>query len=78
MIKNNEKIERAIQQAKVKSNEKLEKALQYAKVSNQIEGKNVSDEVIDLVRALHTNQITKEEFDEEVMRRINSKYKENN
>ena len=58
------------------SNEKLEQALKYAKVTNQIEGKNVSDDVIDLVRQLHTNQITKKEFDEEVMRRLNAKYGE--
>lgn len=59
-----------------KYNEKLEQALKYAKVTNQIEGKEVSNEVIDLVRDLHTNQITKKEFDEEVMRRLNAKYGE--
>ena len=57
-----------------KKNEKLEQALRYAKVTNQIEGKEVSDEVIDLVRDLHTNKITRKEFDEEVMRRLDAKY----
>ena len=57
-----------------KNNEKLEQALRYAKVTNQIEGKEVGDEVIDLVRDLHTNKITRKEFEEEVMRRLDAKY----
>lgn len=61
-----------------KSNENLERALRQAKVSNQIEGKEVTDDHIELVRARLTEQITEEEFHEEVWRRVNQKHKDKN